>query len=112
MIEFNQRAPHSRGNLVAPYRNDSIPGDATKSFTGGRRFVGIGFGPIQAGLFLHEADASGAYAPPTVVDIREDLVAELRWHGRRHADALAAGAASGLGHPGGRAVPRRLGVTG
>ncbi len=51
------------------------------SFTGSRRFVGIGFGPIQAGLFLLEAHESGAYAPPTVVDIREDLVAELRANG-------------------------------
>ena len=55
------------------------------SLTGSRRFVGIGFGPIQAGLFLYEASAAGTYAPPTIVDVRPDLVDDLRWNdGRFH----------------------------
>ncbi|HZW01681.1 MAG TPA: hypothetical protein VFF55_08960 [Candidatus Deferrimicrobium sp.] len=48
------------------------------TFSGPRRFVGLGFGPIQAGLFVYEAQRTGAYAPPLVVDVRADLVAGLR----------------------------------
>ena len=48
------------------------------TFTGSRRFVGLGFGPIQAGLFVYEAQRTGVYAPPLVVDVRADLVAGLR----------------------------------
>ncbi len=48
------------------------------SFDGSRRLVGLGFGPIQAGLFVYEAQGTGAYAPPLVVDVRHDLVAGLR----------------------------------
>lgn len=48
------------------------------SFIGPRRFVGFGFGAIQAGLFLHEAHRSGRYAPPLVVEVRRDLVESLR----------------------------------
>jgi mannitol-1-phosphate 5-dehydrogenase len=47
-------------------------------FSGSRRFVGLGFGPIQAGLFVYEAQRTGAYAPPLVADIRGDLVRGLR----------------------------------
>jgi mannitol-1-phosphate 5-dehydrogenase len=47
-------------------------------FAGSRRFVGLGFGPIQAGLFAYEAQRTGDYAPPLVVDVRADLVAALR----------------------------------
>lgn len=53
------------------------------TFTGNRRFVGLGFGPIQAGLFVYEAQRTGAYAPPLVVDVRADLVAGLRADGGR-----------------------------
>jgi mannitol-1-phosphate 5-dehydrogenase len=47
-------------------------------FGGSRRLVGLGFGPIQAGLFVYEAQRTGAYAPPLIVDVRADLVAALR----------------------------------
>jgi mannitol-1-phosphate 5-dehydrogenase len=48
------------------------------AFKGDRRLVGLGFGAIQAGLFAYEAQRSGVYAPPLVVDVRADLVAGLR----------------------------------
>ncbi len=48
------------------------------TFSGPRRFVGLGFGPIQAGLFVYEAQRTGAYGPPLVVDVRADLLAGLR----------------------------------
>jgi mannitol-1-phosphate 5-dehydrogenase len=51
------------------------------AFGGARRFVGLGFGPIQAGLFVYEAQRTRAYAPPLVVDVRADLVAGLRADG-------------------------------
>ena len=66
------------------------------AFGGSRRFVGLGFGPIQAGLFVYEAQRTGAYAPPLVVDVRADLVAGLRAGGGRfvvniaHADRVEA----------------------
>jgi mannitol-1-phosphate/altronate dehydrogenase len=47
-------------------------------FDGKRRLVGLGAGAIQAGLFVFEAQGTGAYAPPLLVDIRADLVAALR----------------------------------
>ncbi len=66
------------------------------TFSGERRFVGLGFGPIQAGLFVYEAARTGNYAPPLVVDVRADLVAGLRAGGGRftlnvaHADRTEA----------------------
>jgi mannitol-1-phosphate 5-dehydrogenase len=48
------------------------------AFTGTRRFVGFGFGAIQAGLFLYEAHQCGRYSRPIVVDVRADLVESLR----------------------------------
>jgi mannitol-1-phosphate 5-dehydrogenase len=68
------------------------------TFAGSRRFVGLGFGPIQAGLFIHEAQRTGSYAPPLVVDVRPDLVAGLRAAEGRfvvnvaHADRIEAAA--------------------
>jgi mannitol-1-phosphate 5-dehydrogenase len=50
-------------------------------FGGSRRLVGLGFGAIQAGLFAYEAQRSGAYAPPLMVDVRPELVAALRADG-------------------------------
>jgi len=47
-------------------------------FTGTTRFVGFGFGAIQAGLFLYEAYQCGQYSGPLVVDVRADLVESLR----------------------------------
>jgi mannitol-1-phosphate 5-dehydrogenase len=51
------------------------------TFSGPRRFVGLGFGAIQSGLFVYEASRTGEYAPPLVVDVRADLVAGLRADG-------------------------------
>lgn len=51
------------------------------AFAGRRRFVGLGFGPIQAGLFVYEAHVSGIFAAPLVVDVRADLVQALRANG-------------------------------
>lgn len=51
------------------------------TFSGSRRLVGLGFGAIQAGLFVYEADRAGDYAPPLVIDVRADLVAGLRAEG-------------------------------
>lgn len=48
------------------------------AFGGTRRFVGIGFGAIQAGLFLYEAYRSGEYTVPVVVDVRPELIEALR----------------------------------
>lgn len=45
---------------------------------GQKRFIGFGFGPIQAGLFLYEAQASGRFGALTVAEIDADLVAMLR----------------------------------
>jgi mannitol-1-phosphate 5-dehydrogenase len=48
------------------------------AFGGSCRFVGLGFGAIQSGLFVYEAFRTGNYAPPLVIDVRPDLVAGLR----------------------------------
>ena len=52
-------------------------------FEGSRRLVILGFGAIGSGLFVYEAQRSGDYAPPLVVDVRPDLVAALRVNGGR-----------------------------
>jgi mannitol-1-phosphate 5-dehydrogenase len=46
--------------------------------TGRKKFVGFGFGPIQGGLFLYEAQASGRFGALTVAEVDADLVALLR----------------------------------
>ncbi|OUC09354.1 hypothetical protein RY27_03370, partial [Litorilinea aerophila] len=48
------------------------------SLRGARTFVGLGFGAIQAGLFLYEAWASGAFGRLVVAEIRPELVAAVR----------------------------------
>ena len=48
------------------------------TFHGSRRLVGLGFGAIQSGLFVYEADRTGDYAPPLVIDVRAELVTGLR----------------------------------
>jgi mannitol-1-phosphate 5-dehydrogenase len=48
-----------------------------------RRFVGIGFGPIQSGLFLFEAARSGAFEQLTVADVDDALVNAVRDNGGR-----------------------------
>ncbi len=50
-VELHDRPGHQR---------DRRPGDA---LGGGHAFVGFGFGAIQAGLFLYEAQRSGAFEP-------------------------------------------------
>lgn len=49
--------------------------------TTGRRFVGIGFGPIQSGLFLFEAARSGSFLQLTVADVDDTLVRAVRQNG-------------------------------
>jgi mannitol-1-phosphate 5-dehydrogenase len=48
------------------------------AFGGSRRLVILGFGAIGSGLFAYEAQRTGGYATPLVVDVRADLVAGLR----------------------------------
>lgn len=62
--------------------------------TGGRVYVGLGFGAIQAGLFLYEAHRSGAFGRLVVADVLADVVAAARGAGGRftvniaHADRI------------------------
>lgn len=51
------------------------------ALTGSRTFVGFGFGPIQAGLFLQEAWRSGAFGRLVVAEIVPDVVAAVRASG-------------------------------
>jgi mannitol-1-phosphate 5-dehydrogenase len=48
-----------------------------------RTFVGIGFGPIQAGLFLYEARRSGNFDRFVVSEINPDSIAKVRDAGGR-----------------------------
>ncbi|HSW41573.1 MAG TPA: hypothetical protein VLM76_03595 [Patescibacteria group bacterium] len=50
-------------------------------FTGDRKLVVFGFGPIGAGLFVYEAHRTGDYAPPVVADVQPALVGALRGSG-------------------------------
>jgi mannitol-1-phosphate 5-dehydrogenase len=59
------------------------------AFDGTRRLVGLGFGAIQAGLFVYEAQLSGDYAAPLLVEVRSDLVAALRAAGGRFSVNIA-----------------------
>lgn len=43
-----------------------------------RTFVGFGLGPIQAGLFLAEAHASGRFSRLVVAEIQPDMVVAIR----------------------------------
>ncbi len=43
-----------------------------------KTFVGIGFGPIQAGLFLYEAFSSGNFDRYVVAEVMPDIVAAVR----------------------------------
>lgn len=45
---------------------------------GARTFVGFGFGPIQAGLFLYEAFCSSAFRRLVVAEIITDVVSAVR----------------------------------
>lgn len=46
--------------------------------TGTRTYVGFGFGPIQAGLFLYEAFVSGNFRRLVVAEVLPDMVAAVR----------------------------------
>ncbi len=48
------------------------------SLDGQRTFVGFGFGPIQAGLFLHEAHRSGGFRRLVVAEVVEETVRAVR----------------------------------
>lgn len=50
----------------------------TQAVAQGKTFVGFGFGAIQAGLFLYEAQASGAFARLVVAEVVAETVAALR----------------------------------
>jgi len=49
-----------------------------------RTFVGFGFGPIQAGLFLYEAYRSGNFSRLVVAEVKPDIVANVRNTGGRY----------------------------
>jgi mannitol-1-phosphate 5-dehydrogenase len=48
------------------------------ALTGHRTFVGFGFGPIQAGLFLYEAYQAGGFARLVVGEVAPEAVEALR----------------------------------
>jgi len=54
-----------------------------------RAFVGFGFGPIQAGLFLCEAAASGAFSRLVVAEIVDDVVLSVRRAGGAYSVNIA-----------------------
>jgi len=56
-----------------------------------RTFVGIGFGPIQAGLFLYEAFRSGNFSRLVVAEVVPDVVEAVRRGGGRCWINVAAG---------------------
>jgi mannitol-1-phosphate/altronate dehydrogenase len=49
-----------------------------------KTFVGFGFGPIQSGLFLYEAWASGNFSRFVVAEIDKELVWAVRANGGRY----------------------------
>jgi len=59
-----------------------------------KSFVGFGFGPIQSGLMLLEAQASGNFSRFVIVEIMQELVDAVRANGHRstvnvaHADGI------------------------
>ncbi len=54
-----------------------------------RTFVGFGFGPIQAGLFLYEAHRSGNFDRLVVAEVKPDIVANVRNAGGRYTVKVA-----------------------
>jgi mannitol-1-phosphate 5-dehydrogenase len=53
------------------------------ALNGKRTFVGFGFGPIQAGLFLHEAYHSNGFGRMIVAEVMEETVRTVRQAGGR-----------------------------
>lgn len=56
---------------------------------GMKRFVGFGFGPIQSGLMLYEAQKSGNFDSFVVAEVDQVLVDAVRGHGDRVAVNVA-----------------------
>ena len=54
-----------------------------------KTFVGFGFGPIQSGLFLYEAQVSGNFRRLVVAEVVEDLVCAVRANGGRYTVNIA-----------------------
>lgn len=54
------------------------------ALTGSRTYVGFGFGPIQAGLFLYEAFRSGNFGRLVVAEVVPDIVNDIRATGGRY----------------------------
>lgn len=59
------------------------------ALTGSRTFVGIGFGPIQAGLFVYEAFRSGGFRRLVVGEVLADVVNVVRQAEGRYAVNIA-----------------------
>jgi len=51
------------------------------ALSGSRTFVGFGFGPIQAGLFLYEAYRAQTFGRLVVAEIMPELIAAVRAYG-------------------------------
>jgi len=67
-----------------------MTGNGPRTTDHGRRtFVGFGFGPIQAGLFLYEAFRSGAFGRLVVAEVMPDIVAAAREAGGRFSVNIA-----------------------
>ena len=70
-----------------------------------RRFVGFGFGPIQAGLVLYEAQASRAFDDYVIAEVDGRLVDAVRSAGG--AVTVNVAAADGIHQHPARHAPRR-----
>lgn len=84
MGSFRPSSPAgSAGALLCPrvYFNSVVFLDLQVQ-TGSKTFVGFGFGAIQAGLFLHEAQRSGAFGRLVVAEVVPGVTANLRRAGR------------------------------
>lgn len=55
-----------------------------------KTFVGFGFGAIQGGLFLHEAQTSGVFSRLTVAEVDPELVRQVRQGAGRFTVNIAA----------------------
>jgi len=76
--------PESQLLHAAPSLQPLAPGPSRR-----RTFVGFGFGPIQAGLFLYEAFRSGGFGRLVVAEVAPDLVQAVRKAGGRFSVNIA-----------------------